>query len=345
MDDPVASRAAAILAELDGRGAPDLEYRSAFSTAAKNPLRAGETWRGRLMAWVNGETRAIAEDADGKWMTHTELAESRGISKASAARLVRRHKWRRQADNQQRVQILVPFDAISEPDIRKDIRPEIRMDIRTDDRTDNADISRIVSAFDSAISALRERAEAAERQAEAERARVDTTERRAEAAEARTTAAIGLLREAGESLTAERASRLAAEAEAAAAIEAASVEAEQFRQAAEQARRTAAKVEAAIEEAAIEAEQAAQAAEAEIAQLRQAAEQARAEAQEAVQAAETLRQAEAARAAVQAPEPADRPAMVASRIDELQLRRLQEAEQARKALGRLARLKAAWRGE
>jgi hypothetical protein len=36
---------------------------------------------------------------------------------------------------------------------------------------------------------------------------------------------------------------------------------------------------------------------------------------------------------------------VASRVDEVQLRRLQEAEQARKSLGLLARLRAAWRGE
>jgi hypothetical protein len=44
------------------------------------------------------------------------------------------------------------------------------------------------------------------------------------------------------------------------------------------------------------------------------------------------------------PAPDDRPA-VASRIDEVQLRRLQEADQARKALRRLARLRLAWRGE
>lgn len=46
------SRAAAILAELDARNAPDIDYRSAFSTGAKNRLRRGETWRGRLEAWV-----------------------------------------------------------------------------------------------------------------------------------------------------------------------------------------------------------------------------------------------------------------------------------------------------
>jgi hypothetical protein len=40
---------------------------------------------------------------------------------------------------------------------------------------------------------------------------------------------------------------------------------------------------------------------------------------------------------------ADRPAMVASRIDGVQFRRLQEAERARKSLGLLLQLKAAWR--
>lgn len=182
-----------------------------------------------------------------------------------------------------------------------------------------------MAAFDSAISALRERAETAERQAEVERARVDATERRAEAAEARTTAAIGLLREASDSLTAERVSKLAAQALADA--------------------RTAAEEVAQLRQAKAEAQQATKAAEAEIAQLRQAAEQARAEAKEALQAAEALRQAEATRAAPPAEKPADRPAMVASKIDEMQLRRLQEAERARKALGRLARLRLAWRGE
>lgn len=56
---PVAepSRAAAILAELDARGAPDSEYQTAFSTGAKEPLKPGETWRGRLQAWVASEAK------------------------------------------------------------------------------------------------------------------------------------------------------------------------------------------------------------------------------------------------------------------------------------------------
>ncbi|MGD0105487.1 MAG: hypothetical protein ABSC06_15815 [Rhodopila sp.] len=64
-----------------------------------------------------------------------------------------------------------------------------------------------------------------------------------------------------------------------------------------------------------------------------------------MQEAAALREAAAARGALPDTVAADRPAIVASRIDEVQLRRLQEAEQARKSLGRLARLWAAWRGD
>ena len=45
-------RPAAILAELDARGAGDTAYRQAFSTFSKTPLRKGETWRQRLVDYV-----------------------------------------------------------------------------------------------------------------------------------------------------------------------------------------------------------------------------------------------------------------------------------------------------
>jgi hypothetical protein len=51
--------------------------------------------------------------ADGKWMTFAEFGQARGISKASAARLVRSKRWRRQTDNQGHVRVLVPPDAIT----------------------------------------------------------------------------------------------------------------------------------------------------------------------------------------------------------------------------------------
>jgi hypothetical protein len=44
-------------------------------------------------------------------------------------------------------------------------------------------------------------------------------------------------------------------------------------------------------------------------------------------------------------EAADRASAVTSRIDEVQFRRLQEADRARKALGLWERLKLAWRGD
>ena len=33
---------------------------------------------------------------EGRWLTYRQIADLRGISKASAERLVRRHRWRRQ---------------------------------------------------------------------------------------------------------------------------------------------------------------------------------------------------------------------------------------------------------
>jgi chromosome segregation ATPase len=79
-------------------------------------------------------------------------------------------------------------------------------------------------------------------------------------------------------------------------------------------------------------------------ELREAAETAEAKAGELQQTIDALRR-KSAHDAAEAKDAADRPAMVASKIDEVQFRRLQEADQARKSLGRLARIRAAWRGE
>ena len=42
-----------IVAELDALNAPDESYRERFSTFVKKPLRKGETWRDRLVAWAD----------------------------------------------------------------------------------------------------------------------------------------------------------------------------------------------------------------------------------------------------------------------------------------------------
>jgi hypothetical protein len=45
---------------------------------------------------------------DVRWMTYAELAEARGISKASAARLVMRRKWTRRRGNDGGARVAVP---------------------------------------------------------------------------------------------------------------------------------------------------------------------------------------------------------------------------------------------
>jgi hypothetical protein len=47
------------------------------------------------------------EDA-GRWMTYDEIAAARGTTKRAAVMLVRRHKWRRQKDNEGHTRALVP---------------------------------------------------------------------------------------------------------------------------------------------------------------------------------------------------------------------------------------------
>jgi N12 class adenine-specific DNA methylase len=76
---PALSRPEQILAELDARGAPDADYRAAFSTGTKNALRAGETWRGRLVDWIASEKApadAPAHDKLGTTPAHTEAQKA-----------------------------------------------------------------------------------------------------------------------------------------------------------------------------------------------------------------------------------------------------------------------------
>jgi hypothetical protein len=89
------------------------------------------------------------DDPDSRWMTVAELAESRGISKASAARLVRRKPWRRMKDNRGVTRIYVP--------IGEELPQERPADALADIRTDALpDVQAIVSAKDETIANLRE---------------------------------------------------------------------------------------------------------------------------------------------------------------------------------------------
>src|ERR1700744_52422 len=70
-------------------------------------MKSGDMWGDQ-----SGDMSADAS-GDGRWLTYDELAKVRGISRASAERLVLRNRWRRQRDNQRTVRILVPLDRLS----------------------------------------------------------------------------------------------------------------------------------------------------------------------------------------------------------------------------------------
>ena len=122
--------------------------------------------------------RDSQRDSEGsRWMTFAELAEARGISRLSAATLVRRHGWRRQRDNRGRVIALVPQTwATHEPDGRSDDQPD-----RPDNPPDSQGylaafetaLAAIREAKDSEIATLRQQIERLTGQADADRARAD----------------------------------------------------------------------------------------------------------------------------------------------------------------------------
>jgi hypothetical protein len=107
------------------------------------------------------------DQADARWMTFAELAAARGISKLSAAALVRRHGWRRQTDNRGRVMALVPRDG-----------PELRRPVEADHPRDHPpDDPAYTAAFETALAAIeaahaRELATLREQVASAEQARL-----------------------------------------------------------------------------------------------------------------------------------------------------------------------------
>src|ERR1700758_4021328 len=45
---------------------------------------------------------------DHRWLSYSELAEARGISRASAIRLVRKHRWPRRTNNAGVVTVAIP---------------------------------------------------------------------------------------------------------------------------------------------------------------------------------------------------------------------------------------------
>jgi hypothetical protein len=115
--------------------------------------------------------RASADgyDADGVWMSFAELGRARGISRASAARLVRRRKWRKRTDNHGVVHVFVPAGA-DEPADRQPGHPTEALGGHP------TDVSHAISALETAVTTLREQLERSEQRAD--RAELATTELR-----------------------------------------------------------------------------------------------------------------------------------------------------------------------
>jgi chromosome segregation ATPase len=233
----------------------------------------------------SGNASADVSD-DGRWLTYDELAQIRGISRPSAERLVLRNRWRRQRDNQRVVRILVPLDRLSD-DTSDHASADTSADV-------SSDVSGAIGAFEAALEAIKS-AHAGEISALRERA--ETAERRAEAADTDRRAAQVRADQAMRDRDAER--QRADRSEQGREGERARADALRDRMDILQAQLTAVEAEGAASDVAV-------------AELTAELRDARRQAEEEVQAAETRREAEAA---------------------------------ARRSLGLVARLRAAWRGE
>jgi hypothetical protein len=134
--------------------------------------------------WMGG--KEPDSTADARWISFAELAAARGISKASAIKLVRRHGWRRQRDNQGHVRALVPLtwaqdDQDGAGDNLKDSTP--------DNSADTGLLARGFAALEDVVAGLRGQLDAAN-------ARADEAHKRADAVLALAEQTLGQLAEA-----------------------------------------------------------------------------------------------------------------------------------------------------
>jgi hypothetical protein len=166
----------------------------------------------------------------GRWMSYTELADSRGISKKAAQRLTLRHRWRRQPANDGGVLVWVPEGAAS-PGRQTGRQSEAQAD-RQEGGSDGPDVTLLLedankradTALALADRTLAQLSEATERIQRAED-RADAAHQRAHQAEARAEAATRAVERArveaqeaqseAEALLAAHAANLAAAREAA----------------------------------------------------------------------------------------------------------------------------------
>jgi chromosome segregation ATPase len=280
---------------------------------------------------------------EGRWLTYTELAEIRGIGRESAVKLVQREGWRKASGNSpdRTVRVFVPEEWL---------RPAKGGHVGEGIPEGFGELSRLLSGLEDTVTFVRERAEVAEARADAadadrrvaearadaERARADRADNDRRTAEARAEQAEGRLfaeRQRADELRVRLETVQAEAGEARAVADQARAEAEEARQAAE------ARV------ASVEGE-----ASGKVAQAEAAAARAREVAQEAVQAAETLQVAidelKAGQAMMQDMHASELAvAQHDAQAGQQAAAELRRVEEARRATGRWARLRAAWRGQ
>jgi hypothetical protein len=123
-------------------------------------------------------------DADGRWMTYTEIAEARGIDRQSARRLANRAGWRRQKDNHGVVRVYVPLGRDTPHRKERDTPAGVPAVLSADaPAATSADISHAIRGLEAAVTSLTARAESAEKRAEQAEIRAERMESRAFRAE------------------------------------------------------------------------------------------------------------------------------------------------------------------
>jgi hypothetical protein len=144
--------------------------------------------------------------ADTRWLSYSDLAEARGISRESAIRMARRRRWPKREGNDGTIRVAVPRSIVEgKPHISRDSRGDGLADVRED-------IPHKISGLETALGLLAE-------QLQRECSRGDAAEARAQAAEAQVRELEAQVRELIEQTAALREDR-AAEAARAEALQA-----------------------------------------------------------------------------------------------------------------------------
>jgi hypothetical protein len=129
------------------------------------------------MSGMTGDTarghRPVADTEDGRWLSYTELAAERGISRASAIRMVRRQRWRRQAGNDGEARVLVPADALPGDQAGGNDTGQTPGHALGDDTGQQSLMASALTALEDAVTALREQLTHANGRADSERQRAD----------------------------------------------------------------------------------------------------------------------------------------------------------------------------